>query len=535
MNNYINETVIRDVVNIMGDIKNSDIIQTYLKRGQSHRSIASASQNLTLVYPFGASEALTIDTVSLLSKAQERKNAQMLQLLFAAYQTTTLNKDEDFDPVAYLSKFHKNIRMGGEITVDNVFDTIDSVVKLTESMQIETSLYGEKCITLSEQQRIMKNDMVNINYVLPESISEEAICNYKTKKMFGEYHVIHEADSVRGNNIRDNAPNRDNYAYRDVYGNVIRDENGNPYLGQYRTDMFNDDFDNYIKSQNIQLSADEYELRRREFGFRVASQQNQDRFSQANIDIARANSNSNIEKNRIANIAAKQQIGQNVIAQQLQNADVRKANELIGTPMMITVHVTRDANIIEPVSFLIAIKSKIYPMSSADIRNRFVTKNRDNNFFAKLVKVSTGEISFVSDFLFAIDTAKIDALSHSRKGSSSKLWKVLERSAIRSKLNRRLGIQNQAMAVTTICVSQDEVEYMKKYERMDLEDVRTARQILESYNLLSSVIADETNEVAKFIYNTGDDVYETISFNMLEKEASDGSYRKMVNLMTKIR
>ena len=83
-------------------------------------------------------------------------------------------------------------------------------------------------------------------------------------------------------------------------------------------------------------------------------------------------------------------------------------------------------------------------------------------------------------------------------------------------------------------MSQEEVEYLKKNDSMNLEDPKVARSIMESYNFMSIVIVDESMEVAKFIYDTGDDVYESLAFSSLEREASDSSTKKIVNLMTKM-
>ena len=48
------------------------------------------------------------------------------------------------------------------------------------------------------------------------------------------------------------------------------------------------------------------------------------------------------------------------------------------------------------------------------------------------------------------------------------------------------------------------------------------------------VIVDDSMEVAKFIFDTGEDIYEHISFNLLEREASDSSYKKVINLISKM-
>ena len=75
---------------------------------------------------------------------------------------------------------------------------------------------------------------------------------------------------------------------------------------------------------------------------------------------------------------------------------------------------------------------------------------------------------------------------------------------------------------------------MKKNENINLENPKTAYAIMSSYNFMGIAICDESLETAKFIYDTGDDMYETISFTHLEREASDGAYKKVINLMTKM-
>ena len=94
---------------------------------------------------------------------------------------------------------------------------------------------------------------------------------------------------------------------------------------------------------------------------------------------------------------------------------------------------------------------------------------------------------------------------------------------------------NDASAISTLLVSQDLVEFLKKNDNIDIENPRTANAIMSSYNFMSIAVCDEAVEVAKFIYDTGDDMYETISFNHLERESTDGAYKKVINLMSKMR
>ena len=88
---------------------------------------------------------------------------------------------------------------------------------------------------------------------------------------------------------------------------------------------------------------------------------------------------------------------------------------------------------------IIGVKAKMYPVDQMDILNRLTIKHKDKNRLIEFVRSTTREISFVRDFLFCIDKCKMDALSNSSKGSTSKLWKLLERRALKSKIRKTTG------------------------------------------------------------------------------------------------
>lgn len=223
-----------------------------------------------------------------------------------------------------------------------------------------------------------------------------------------------------------------------------------------------------------------------------------------------------------------------ILRNQLMDSDVKKANELVPTIMIVNFITNTDGVPIDN-RLVIGVKAKVYPVDSKDMIERLYSKNQDNNGFLKFIRATTREISFVKDFLFAIDKAKIDALSTSRRGSSSKLWKILERRSLKSRIRRTLGQPNDASAISTLVISQEEVEYLKKAYNVYIDNPRVIRPIMEAYNFMAVCIVDELNEVANFIYDTGNDVYERVSFRSLERESSDNDFKKMVTLMTKMR
>lgn len=225
------------------------------------------------------------------------------------------------------------------------------------------------------------------------------------------------------------------------------------------------------------------------------------------------------------------------INKQTPDTDYKKANELMATPMVISFKGSNDAGrLFEIENAVVGVKAKLYPISSEDIIDNVSKRLEDKNWITNFIRATTREISFFRDFLFAIDRAKIDALAHSaRKKTTDKIWKVLERRATNAKIRKgSQSFSSDVRPITTLCVSQEEVEYLRKHHNIDMESISTVRTLFNTLNLLAVVIVDESLEVAKFAFDSDDPMWETISFTHLEREASDNSYKKVVNLMTKI-
>ena len=425
----IHETVIRDIMDVMYDIKSSAEAEGLM--GRSYKSVASASSNLTLVFPVIATRGISIQNASMVCKAIERKAVTMLQLLFSA-ANLSIADDETF--VDFLSKYHTNLKTTNGLSVDQFLDYVDDIVS-----------YGEAAghpLKDKEMYQAIKEDLKNLSYFLPNSVSAHSV---------NDYRIYSES----------------------VYGNS-----------------------NIVLVNEAEKGTDSYRYRK----------------DQADINKANAE----------------------VFNKQIMDSDIKKANELIPTTMLVQF-VSKDANGVAVTNTaVVGVKAKLYPVDSTDLVTRIKLKNEDNNGLLKFIKASTREISFWKDLVFAIDKAKIDALSNSRRGSSSKLWKVLERRSLKSKLRRTLRMNNDASAISTLVVSQEEVEYLKKFENIDIEKPQVIRPIMEAYNLMGVCIVDEAMEVAKFIFDTGDDIYEVLSFNNLERESADNGYKKVINLMTKL-
>ena len=117
----IHETVLRDIVSLISggsDTINPDKIVdriTGSDRNQfSYKNIARVAKDLTLTFPVIVSDAVSVETASMISRAVERKTVGMLQMLFSAIQVTNAGS-----ALEYLKNFHTNLDTDSNMGVDD--------------------------------------------------------------------------------------------------------------------------------------------------------------------------------------------------------------------------------------------------------------------------------------------------------------------------------------------------------------------------------------------------------------------------------
>lgn len=243
-----------------------------------------------------------------------------------------------------------------------------------------------------------------------------------------------------------------------------------------------------------------------------------------------------LERSNNKNNVASQNRAHSELVKTLSDNDIKKANELMPTKVTVRFYYKNNNN--QPSLIkdgLIGVKCKLYAVDSLEIIDKIAAKYSDTLWLKEFIRASTGEISFWRDFVFALDKAKVDALSTSRKGSTSKMWKVLERRATKNRLTKWKANRADSSPITTLVLNQDEVEYLKKDHNINLENRNVAMKLMNEYNFMGIVIVDEPSESASFIWDEGNNsTYETLSFRNLERESNDKDFRKVISLMTKV-
>lgn len=492
---YFHESVVRDVVDVLTSLKDYDEVQfiNNAKANRSFKSITSATKDLILTFPVMVSSDIEPDNAIMIAKAHEKKMASLLHILFTAISVE--NNEDVFD---YVKKFHSNMgSMNG--TLDDYVESLDKLA----------STFGESYDQTLKIDKVVLNtvleDLKESDYVLPDDTKEASLESFKIIPGYRtgmNDMIIQEAKKSKNVNVNTNISisNSENDA------TMVSDYENMPNHGGIS--------DNEYRRAKARLDqVNGYNKNNDNYGGRIAYKSG---FAN-DKDFADYLKNMTDYHGKV-----------------ILDNEYKKANELQPTMMVVNFMRHSEENGDHINTAVIGIKAKIYPVSSADICNRISSKLDDKNVLTNFVRATTNEIAFFRDFLFAIDKAKIDAVSYSNKATSNKLWKVLERRSQKSKFRRSLKMYNDATAISTLVLSENDVEYLKKVNNVDILNVGKARKILDAYNFMCICILNQSTEVASILYDTGDDTYEMIPFSGLEREASDNSYKKMVNLLSKV-
>lgn len=221
---------------------------------------------------------------------------------------------------------------------------------------------------------------------------------------------------------------------------------------------------------------------------------------------------------------------------QLRDSDTRKANESVPSLLIVRFTTNGAATGGEPVvtEYIIGVKAKLIATDYMEILNKIYLNNRDGQGLANLIRFTSGEIRLVKDILLGVDKARDEILSIKR-GSKEQIWKTLQYRAQKSRYMLSRGLNNDASAITTVVLTAEDADYLFKEENVNIKDPKVARRFMESYNLFGLVVVNDAEEVAWFMYDNGEQYFEKIAYDMLERDTGDGQFKKIVNLMSTMR
>lgn len=511
----IHETVVTDVLNtIKHGVQWVDgKVKPKSPKVRTAGSIARATSGLTLVFPVICTDTLDAETATMIAKAIERKNISLLQMAFSAYNITNAT-----DAITHLEKFHTNMDFD-KLTVDKFMDIMDSIDEST------ATTYPSEVAMINEDSKR------NCNFIMEDDINNNSILEFSQVTRYSQNMIIREEVTRRPGMSADDMHDR----YHTGQNNFNTGAENLDDIEKWEDQQFTKERDAANRAHQSNMARDARRHDKEMENIKNANQTARDNASrQHDLDMAKDKRDFDAAQNDIKNKISASDDKRQYFASQLLSSDVKKANEMQPSLMIVNFYVNdrdRDLNIAQQI--VAGVKSKLYPVASSDIVDKIITKVSDSDILLKLVKVSTREISFVKDFLLGLDDAKLDALSKSRKGSGSAMFNALERRAIKGKIRKTLKLDNSAKAISTMVISVEEAEQLKKYNNIDMANPKIAATFMAKMNLLYFVIVDTTGESLSILVD-GESSYEELSFSALERESGDGAYKKVVKLMTSI-
>lgn len=570
----------KGVVNVATGLKKGSKASEY-----SYSSIANAASKMVAVFPVLASRTVSAETAQMVTKYIEQK---MCSLFVLALQQANISTAKS--GIEYLRQYHQNLNVGGD-NINAIISTMDTWInayeagktsdKIHEAGSISGAMYNadddidvSSLFECDRDLEISARDVAEIMKIMQE---QEKIVVYDTKlnpvsindyvvKEFatGDYHVsvkplsaFTEArnDTYDGGRAIGTAADRQARSAADSKYSSGTAEWEDEYQAQrnrQRTIVDDKDYDekkrdeqrrrDWAKEDREQEKRDRREARsdrntarnehrKDRINAAIDRRRRMDREDKA--DRERDEDRAEAKRDR-ARRSASEEISRSISGNNvsLKDFDVKKMNDAIPSILVVRFYSKLDNGEVStvPTEFIIAVKSKLIPVTTTEILRRIMNDNKDGKKFLKFMRVITGELS-ASNVIFGFSRMKDDIKSTKRKGAYGEIWNLLANRAAASREAVKHGVRNDFSAITTVLISQNDADELFREENFDISDPKNAYHFMQSYNLIAFAIADDATESLKIMMDDGEKNFEEYAYRMFERETKDGTYKKLINLM----
>ena len=541
--------LLKDITDVINDLK-SDIkgigTAEYAKRLRGS-SIARKGAEGTLQFPVIVSRSLSIDDAIMICKALERQYATFTQITLSLHPYLDLSKDKDIS--SYLKNFHQNtgnrFSTIGDLLMENSYECLVDNEEEIGAIFLLNEGATPQVIKDNNAQMFSCLDYINENCVNNLYKPTTPTVNFKNNDLnnFFNNRVFESAtEMVMEAKNRNKKSKQKKWKPGQPIPDWLRadsDNNSNTIGGNDQQnnpiDPVEPDFNRYSSgpeptfdipepervidydpakgiSDPINADVDEHEARRR---IQDLQRSNQDKYHRGRDNINDLRYKAEWDRNQ-----------QRFNAQNMGNAQVRmtdndckKANELVPTTLAVALNVKDNGNFGGTVNFLIGIKTILHPVSSDEMVRNIVIGCRNSNKFFNFIRWTTGELTFIKDFLLNIDGIKEDVINRMTTKESG-WWAVLRNRKRAARAKRIIPTGKEILPNASIVMSLDEVEMIKAEYGFDLTDPNMVIKLMREYFLLSFVVVDPSQELVTFMFD-GQDKPQTMSYAGLERENSN--------------
>ena len=204
-----------------------------------------------------------------------------------------------------------------------------------------------------------------------------------------------------------------------------------------------------------------------------------------------------------------------------QPKDLVKQNDLQPLILRTEINFTDpQTNAVIKREIMIGVKSVGHLVKSKDIVYYLVKSAYKNNFFLKLIKWTTGEISFFKDLLFTLDDIKNDVRVAAGSNNRNPFYQLAQK-AKQAKGKGLRGDNDLPTQITTLILTKTDVENIKYKDGINiLSNPEYLRKVLVAYHLMDIYIVDESLDIV-YAYNEQNHCIDRIAFSSFEKQSKE--------------
>ncbi len=293
------------------------------------------------------------------------------------------------------------------------------------------------------------------------------------------------------------------------------DETAFDVIGKIHKNLNSDDIEDYIQRMETMATNESYEAL--DHLMKTIREEN------IAIDTYTFNESYPAPIDEAADVKTMKDVKHGGYVADIKDTDIKKVNNMMPSVLVVKLH-NKNSQITTNVA--VGVKAKIQYVPQDEVIYRISSKNKDKNMLFNFIRSTTREISFLKDFLFALDKAKLDAIKIQK--SSNSVWKILERRAVRNRV-KMFNNDGGYGGIVSLVISADTLATLNK-EYDFKASISEVENLISQYNLLAFFVADDVNERATYLFDDASRQFTTVSYTALEKTDSK-DYKKIINLL----
>ena len=217
--------------------------------------------------------------------------------------------------------------------------------------------------------------------------------------------------------------------------------------------------------------------------------------------------------------------------------DFNKLNQF--QPVLLDLTIRYQAQNGDPMpitdNLALGVKGVAHPIPSMDIVTGLGTALQRDSLVLQFFRMTSGETSFLKDFVLNLKVAKMRASAKTTSGA-----KVLETLRRQSEWNeRRSNVLIASIAkrgfvppTTTLVVTADEVEKIKSLYGVDFTKPAAVRELMKSHNLMGFMIIDEAIGLVR-VFEDGDDDFDRLPIDTLKSQGKETSIKDLMTILAR--